>query len=507
MTLDKKLSYGPHIAQLKVKCTSRMNILKVISRMSYGADRTMLLRLYHSLIISVLDYGSVVYDGALASAKLSLDSVHHACVRIATGAFRTSRRASLLVDAGETPLDLRRKHLALRYAVKVKQEPDHPTWSCIFDQSLIDRFLSTRQSSSQALCTRVHKWLENTDIDLDILTTRRRSRVEPWRMAVFCCDSELVKHPKTSTVPEEFKQYALERLERYSDSRIFYTDGSKGHGGVGCAFVTGTTSRRFRLPDTASVFTSELYAIYQVLKHIRRRDYNRCVIATDSASSVMALRNQSISCTLVLRILELLTEISSDGGEVTLLWVPSHVGIDGNERADEAAKVASRSSHIRPLKVEADDLKPVIKRLVRSEWQSRWDSEADCALKRIRPNIDIWESSCRRSRTEEVALTRLRIGHCYATHSHLLTSSEPPVCTHCKAPLTVRHVLSPSDGCLQLRTTRRRFFQDASLGDILGNEAMIPITQVLSYLRDIKFSIVYNAGLAQDARLAPSTSV
>ena len=48
VTLDKRLSYRPHIGHLKDRCTRRMNILKVISRMSFGADRTTLLRLYHS---------------------------------------------------------------------------------------------------------------------------------------------------------------------------------------------------------------------------------------------------------------------------------------------------------------------------------------------------------------------------------------------------------------------------------------------------------------------------
>ena len=222
----------------------------------------------------------------------------------------------------------------------------------------------------------------------------------------------------------------------------------------------------------------------------------------------MALSSQLISSSLILQILELLNRhpLRWNRGEAPL-GAQSCRCRESNERADEAAKAASRSPHTRSLKVEVDDLKPSINRLVLDEWQSRWHSEPDCALKRIRPNIGRWESSSRRSRTEEVALTRLRIGHCYATHNHLLTSCQAPVCTHCNAPLTVRHVLSPRDGCVQLRATRRRFFPDASLDDILGNEAMIPITQVLSYLRAIQFNIVYNSSLAQAARLAPSTSV
>ena len=310
-------------------------------------------------------------------------------------------------------------------------------------------------------------------------------------MPIFC-DLDLLEHSKPSTIPDEFKQYALERLARYADFRTFFTDGSKGAEGVGCAFVSETIGRGFRLPDTASVFTSELYAIYQVLKHIRRHGHDRCLIVTDSASAAMALRNQRISTALILKILELLADICSGGCEIRLLWVPSHVGIEGNERADVAAKVASRSPHIRPLKVEVGDLKPAINRLVLDEWQSRWEREPDCALKRIRPRIDRWESSRRRNRAEEVALTRLRIGHCYATHSYHLTNTDAPVCIYCNTQLTVKHVLSPRDCCEQLRAIKRRFFQDVPLDDILGNEATIPIQQVLAYLRHIRFEIIYN---------------
>ena len=491
VTLDKRLSYGPHIARLKDKCTVRMNILKVTSRMSYGADRTTLLRLYRSLIRSVIDYASIAYDGALDSTKQPLDSVHHACIRIATGAFRTSRRSSLLVDAGEHPLDLRRKRLSMIYACKIKQNPNHPAHDWIFDRTLTDRLSLTRRSSSRALCLRAHSWLENAEIDLNSLSTRYVGKVEPWRRRRFYCDLSLLQHSKSSTVAHELKQYALEKLDSYNEFRSFFTDGSKGPEGVGCAFISGTVVRRFKLPDIASVYISELYAIYQALKHIRRHEYSRCLIVTDSASSAMALRSQTDTSALVTRILELLTNIYSEGSEVKLLWVPSHIGIEGNEKADEAARAAVHSSCVRPLKVEADDFKPLINRIVSEEWQGRWDKEPDCALRRLRPNTSTWESSNRRNRVEEVALTRLRIGHCYATHSHLLTKGAPPVCDHCGAPLTVKHVLSPRDICEPLRAEKLRYFPDVCMGEVLGNQATVPIKKVLLYLRGIHFNIVY----------------
>ena len=42
----------------------------------------------------------------------------------------------------------------------------------------------------------------------------------------------------------------------------------------------------------------------------------------------------------VYRILSTISEFQERGKEVTLVWVPAHVGIPGNEQADALAKAA-----------------------------------------------------------------------------------------------------------------------------------------------------------------------
>ena len=64
---DRKLSFIPHIKYLKAKCLKALNLLKVLSHTSWGADRTILLHLYRSLIRSKLDYGAIVYGSARKS--------------------------------------------------------------------------------------------------------------------------------------------------------------------------------------------------------------------------------------------------------------------------------------------------------------------------------------------------------------------------------------------------------------------------------------------------------
>ena len=88
LIFDKKLSFIPHIKYLKAKCLKSLNILKVLSHTTWGADRTTLLQLYRSLIRSKLDYGSIVYGSARKSYLAMLDPIHHQGLRLALGAFR-----------------------------------------------------------------------------------------------------------------------------------------------------------------------------------------------------------------------------------------------------------------------------------------------------------------------------------------------------------------------------------------------------------------------------------
>ena len=132
IVFDRKLSFIPHIKYLKAKCLKALNLLKVLSHTNWGADRTVLLQLYRSLICSKLDYGSIVYGSARKSYLMMLDTVHHQGLRLALGAFRTSPVESLYVEAEEPSLYLRREKLALQYAIRLAANPSNPTFKVLF---------------------------------------------------------------------------------------------------------------------------------------------------------------------------------------------------------------------------------------------------------------------------------------------------------------------------------------------------------------------------------------
>ena len=80
-----------------------MNLLKVLSHTSWGADRTTLLKLYQSLVWLRLDFGCIKYGSARKSYLQMPDPIHNQRLRLALGAFRTSV-ASLYVEADEPSL-------------------------------------------------------------------------------------------------------------------------------------------------------------------------------------------------------------------------------------------------------------------------------------------------------------------------------------------------------------------------------------------------------------------
>ncbi|GBN24737.1 putative RNA-directed DNA polymerase from transposon X-element, partial [Araneus ventricosus] len=123
---DTKLTFRSHIKHLKTKCIRTLNIMKVLSSTSWGADKVSLMRIYRSLVRSKLDYGVPIYGSAAKSTLKMLDSVHHQGLRIATGAFRTTPIPSLHVISGEPSLELRRHRLSLSYFYKIKSDESHP---------------------------------------------------------------------------------------------------------------------------------------------------------------------------------------------------------------------------------------------------------------------------------------------------------------------------------------------------------------------------------------------
>lgn len=106
---DKRLDWIAHVNELRKRCFNRLNILRVLSNTSWGADRISLMKVYQGLIHSKIDYGCIVYSSALAL----VDNAYFSGLQSVNGTFCTTPvLKSVLRGPAPPPPMLRRHRLA-----------------------------------------------------------------------------------------------------------------------------------------------------------------------------------------------------------------------------------------------------------------------------------------------------------------------------------------------------------------------------------------------------------
>ena len=173
----------------------------------------------------------------------------------------------------------------------------------------------------------------------------------------------------------------------------------------------------------------------------------------------------------------LLNKINRIGNNKSIIfcWIPSHIGIYGNGKADSAAK-ASLEMNISDLKIPYSDIKPSINKYIKNKWQGEWSTFTNNKLLEIKPTIGEWEPKPKLKRKEETVITRLRIGHTNITHAHLLKKEEAPKCIPCQEAYTIKHILIH---CIDLAPIRKHFYNANNLKELFEENDLINILQFL----------------------------
>ena len=136
------------------------------------------------------------------------------------------------------------------------------------------------------------------------------------------------------------KQNFQELQSRLLDYQHIYTDGSKVEDKVGCAYISGSHHEKIRLPDGSSIFTAESKAVDMALDYVMNNSLeNKFVIFSDSLSVLKSLNHASSKNPKIQNLIEKHHELSKTK-EILFCWLPSHVGIEGNEAADVKAKAS-----------------------------------------------------------------------------------------------------------------------------------------------------------------------
>ena len=256
---DRKLSFIPHINYLKAKCHKALQLLRVVAHTDWGADKSILLKLYKLLVRLKLDYGCFIYGSARKSYLRCLDSIHHLGLRLALGALRTSVE-SLYVEANEAPLGLRREKLALQCYTKLLSCQSNPAFDCTINPKYQDIF-ARKESAIPTSGIRIQSLLENSNIPNTNVHETIIPEVPPWTLHRPKVNLHLSNLSMSETPSHIYTQKFNEIKDEHSYCTTIYTDGSKDNDRVGCAAIFNNLTIKQRLPSNASIFTAEITAI------------------------------------------------------------------------------------------------------------------------------------------------------------------------------------------------------------------------------------------------------
>ncbi|CAF4816741.1 unnamed protein product [Pieris macdunnoughi] len=256
--------------------------------------------------------------------------------------------------------------------------------------------------------------------------------------------------PHPAKIPQiSYRVLANEEVNN-EDKIHVYTDGSKTSEGVGWLRAAVTFWRNDReilkhkltLAGFCSVYQAELLALKKAVHLAVRRKEVGFNIFSDARSALDAITSSRSLSPLVTDIREVLGKHPEK--EIKLFWVKAHAGREGNERADELAKEATKNHKNKP----SYDRCPLshLKRLIRAEtlqkWATRYKNEQTGKITKMFFPDAIAAYKIIRNITFNSTLSQILTGHGgFSAYLYRFKLKESPTCICGYAEEDVPHIL------------------------------------------------------------------
>ena len=450
ITIDGGLRFIEHVKSLVRRCRRRVNILKCMAGKDWGNSLEVLRALYLQYVRSCLEYASSSFIPLISATTLKqLERVQNEALRAIAGLYKTCPIDFLRLETNIEPLALRyQKNDAILYD-KYMRLPDTDSRKAMATAHFPSR-LDTRFGWRNTVMDNV--------ID-GILRDETTPPTPPWRdLPNLSVEFLELDRRKDQYRPEELKRMAIEKIESYSADYYIYTDGStdgkQERGGAGVYIENArkevVAQESYPAGKFCSSYSGECVAMLEAVKWIENLEQiagsQTVLIASDSMSLAQTLKkdNWKDNDIWIKKIKDKICKLKS---EITLLWIPSHCDIEGNERADELANTGTDMSQ---------EFTPVTHKIVKAKIKNRkWVVQHARAAKtyesRRSPKVEIEKKWPRNVRS---LYARLRSGHAAELKKFrfFIEKEEDAMCEEgCGEEESIEHVLCRCNATLAAR--------------------------------------------------------
>jgi ribonuclease HI len=373
--LDSQLNWKAQISSLAQRCQMPLNIIKSVAYVWWGADPTCLLAIYKALILSKLQNSCFLWQQAAQRSLRQLEIIQNTSMRKILGALPSTPIHSMQAELRLAPLKYAATKSADKLIIKLFQHGEHPATTNI--RELAEKEESGHFTSNLRLLTKAYRKWTNSGITIRISNLPEYH--PPQKLSEVVLDTPWMYCHKQNLPPDTL-QKILEFLNTTAKNSVkIYTDGSKqSDGRTGTAFCSHDLNIAIctRPPNTYSIFSAEAIAVLNALQYVLQHKITQSVlICTDSQSLLKALTNPKSNDSnhfIIADIRTLLQDLSKNGQQAHLIWVPSHIGLKGNDNADKLALLGSQAEKCSTLDTPVPDLLRQINYDQYVLWDTHW---------------------------------------------------------------------------------------------------------------------------------------
>jgi ribonuclease HI len=450
VAIDHGLFFHTHAANLVASVGRRTRAMGMLSGQNWGVTAEDLARLHSSFVLPKLRYCLPAFGAHLSPASITkINTAILKGARITTGLLYGTPNDAIWIESRGIAFNTEIKRACLiSHEKSLRMDDTNPRAIAATEASSIRL---PNKKSSRAMSQEL---LDQMD-----LPTERLPLVElvpPWMEHNIKCKASL----PTATKKTDANIRTVAELAIRSHLPVdicIYTDGSaeagSANGGSAAVFTKGDPSSPIRLKvlkepagAACSSYVCELLAIKMALQECAKSFSNSSIlIISDSQSAISAIQSSSFATHPYIAEIG---RIASSLPVVSAIYCPSHVGVIGNEWADEEARAAAAMDQYTTA-IDFPSARCFIKQQITNPAPNHQLTRDVFSLGLVTRNL-LSDETCRRE------MRKIRSGHSIrlAAFRHRLDDSISESCRFCHIePETITHLLCCKSLSSQLRNS------------------------------------------------------